>query len=600
MTARAASAAALGAIRDLWSREWPQALELWSRFTKLRDPLWCTTAAEEAREGLGKGIAMIRLADHVVVIGLQQVHELALEKLGSEILAHEIGHHVYCPANLVDHGRMLARARKALKYQEHHTAMVCNLYSDLLINNRLQRQKGLRMAEVYKTMGNQSTDPLWNIYLRIYEILWSLPRQTLCNLELDSRQEVDAQLGARVIRVFAKDWLKGVGRFAAICYPYLCADEGKEVGKILKPLFDTLNPSPGGNVNDIPDGLIDCDPDEAEGAVHPALDEEFSGVSSDAEGGDDTKKTAPQAASGNLPAGGQHREPFEFGEILKGLGFNIPAAELAKRFYRERAIPHLIPFPTKKCPESQEPLLEGLDTWDVGAPFENLDVFESAMRSPVIIPGVTTVERYFGTSPGSLPERQPIDLDLYVDCSGSMPNPQQATSYLTLAGAIISLSALRVGSQVKATLWSGKDDFLTTGKFGRDESAILGILTGYIGGWTAFPIHLLRETFQERTEKDRPVHVLIISDEGVDTLFNPDEKGNSGWNIARMALSKARGGGTMVLNLYRPQEQIPVLVRAAKEGWNIFRVTDWAQLVTFAREFSRQQYGEKGNDKRKS
>ena len=43
---------------------------------------------------------------------------------------------------------------------------------------------------------------------------------------------------------------------------------------------------------------------------------------------------------------------------------------------------------------------------------------------------------------------QPLDLDLYVDCSGSMPNPQVNVSYLTLAGAIVALSALRAGARV--------------------------------------------------------------------------------------------------------------------------------------------------------
>ena len=129
--------------------------------------------------------------------------------------------------------------------------------------------------------------------------------------------------------------------------------------------------------------------------------------------------------------------------------------------------------------------MEGMDTWDVGSPIEDIDWFETMMMSQQVIPGYTTVQRTYGTSSGSMPEKEAVDLDLYVDCSGSMPNPQWATSYLTLAGAIISLSALRVGSRVKATLWSGKHDFQTTGEFIRDEKEVLKILTGYIGRATA-------------------------------------------------------------------------------------------------------------------
>ena len=56
----------------------------------------------------------------------------------------------------------------------------------------------------------------------------------------------------------------------------------------------------------------------------------------------------------------------------------------------------------------------------------------------------------------------PVDLDLYVDSSGSMPDPQLATSYLALAGAIVALSALRAGASVQATLWSGTGQVTVT------------------------------------------------------------------------------------------------------------------------------------------
>ena len=48
---------------------------------------------------------------------------------------------------------------------------------------------------------------------------------------------------------------------------------------------------------------------------------------------------------------------------------------------------------------------------------------------------------------------------------------------------------------------------------------------------------------------ERPVHILVISDDGVSTMFDGDERGNSGWDVAATALERARGGGTFVLNL---------------------------------------------------
>jgi hypothetical protein len=575
-------------IQEQWKARWPDAIALWSKFTKLREPRWCFDEDEEAAENLSGSFAMIRLIDHAVVISISQIAANKLQNFPVEIMAHEIGHHVYCPADLTDQGRMLARMRRALPSKEHHAPLIANLYADLLINDRLQRSANLRMADVYKTLGSESQDKMWTFYMRIYEILWSLQKGTIAKGEITSSLELDAQLGARVIRVYAKDWLKGAGRFAALCLTYLLEDDGQKMQKIIKGWIDIRNAGAGS----IPDGLIDIDADEIEGAIHPALDDELAGI--DSYGGDaESKKEKPKITPVqiNPSSQGQMREPFEFGEILKGLGVNLSAHELAIRYYRERAIPHLVKFPSREMPESKEPLIEGLDVWDIGSSVDDVDWFESAVVSPHIIPGITTVQRIYGTTSGSIPEREPVDLDLYVDCSGSMPNPQYSTSFLTLAGAIIALSALRTGSKVKATLWSGKHDFQTTKEFIRNEHDILKILTGYIGGATAFPIHLLRDTFVNRTRQDRAVHVLVISDDGVDTMFYKDEKGNDGWDIARMVLEKGRAGGSLVLNLWREWQQTPVLVQAKNEGWDIHSVQTWEQLVEFARAFSRAKYG---------
>jgi hypothetical protein len=152
---------------------------------------------------------------------------------------------------------------------------------------------------------------------------------------------------------------------------------------------------------------------------------------------------------------------------------------------------------------------------------------------------------------------------------------------------------------VQATLWSGKNQFTSTPGFVRDETSILRVLTGYFGGGTAFPIHKLRDTFAARGETARPAHILIISDDGVTTMFDQDERGNSGWDVSAAALAQARGGGTMVLNLYQSWEQseTPPMsdIKRARDtqGWSVNRVASWEDLVAFARHFSRLRYGKK-------
>jgi len=561
----------------------------------------CLTERDALREGLTGSFAMIRLHDQSVVVSLPEVVACGVSRFPVEVLAHEIGHHVLAPATLTDHGRMLARMRWALPTVERHAPMVANLYTDILINDRLQRSAGLRLADVYRTLGTREGGGgvVWALYTRIYEILWSLPRGSLGGGRTDDRLEGDAWLGTRLVRSYARDWLDGSGRFAALLLPHLLEDE--KSAKLIEKLLDTRDAGAGGD----PAGLVDEDAGERAGAVHPAQDPALSGIDDDEA---EQKGVQPTEVSGRGGARGQAREPFQFGELLRAAGVVISDHDAAVKYYRERAAPNLIPFPTRRFPQSTDPLPEGLEPWDVGDALDAADWLQSVLQSPHIVPGMTTVQRVWGTAEGGEPARVPLDLDLYVDSSASMPNPQQFTSYPALAGAILCLSALRAGARVQATLWSGKNQCTTTRGFVRDSTDVLNVLTGYFGGGTQFPIHVLRQTYATRDAAARAVHILVISDDGVSTMFDYDERGGSGWDIARLALEGARGGGSLVLNVPddwekrsddRSRNKYPggnwdVAVRRARDelGWHVHTVSSLAGLVEIARAFSRTRYGD--------
>src|SRR5262245_38470124 len=95
---------------------------------------------------------MIRLLDQRVVVDLETVHRLSLDDYGVEILAHEVGHHVYAPGNATDQFRLIGRIRRALPTLERFAPLVANLYTDLYINDRLQRHANLRIADVYRAL----------------------------------------------------------------------------------------------------------------------------------------------------------------------------------------------------------------------------------------------------------------------------------------------------------------------------------------------------------------------------------------------------------------------------------------------------------------
>ena len=90
------------------------------------------------------------------------------------------------------------------------------------------------MAAVYGALNAQSMNKAervsatWALYMRIYEILWSILKGHLGGGS-GGRLEGDAQLGARLIRSYSREWLDGSGRFAALLLPYLLEDDGISV-----------------------------------------------------------------------------------------------------------------------------------------------------------------------------------------------------------------------------------------------------------------------------------------------------------------------------------------------------------------------------------
>ena len=79
---------------------------------------------------------------------------------------------------------------------------------------------------------------------------------------------------------------------------------------------------------------------------------------------------------------------------------------------------------------------------------------------------------------------------------------------------------------------------------------------------------------------------------------SPDERGVSGFEVCRTALARARGGGTLVLQLdpqwdartVKAGHPFHTLKQARSEGWQVSAVNTLADLMQFALAFVRQNY----------
>ena len=561
-----------------WMGSWQSALNRWGRYIKLKEPRFIIDSASDKQSGTP--LAYIDLQAKQVVVGCSAVERWALQDYAEEIFAHEIGHHVYAPGDLNEAARCMARMRRALREYAAEAGIILNMYTDLMINHRL-KTRGLRIDAIYRAMKGGPTDPLWDLYMRTYELLWGLPAGNLGTDNISEEMEADAAVAAQLIRSFANEVVRGSGMFASICYYYLQKSGSAKSRDQMEPWADSEGQFPDGM---LPDGLTAMDAGEDEECIYPEFDETGKWV---------PPSQPSEESAGN--SGGQTRLPNEYHAILESMGIRISPEEAAIRYYTERARPHLIPFPVAETIESEEPLLEGYEIWQPGHPVERINWFQSLLRSTEVIPGYTTVQNRYGRSEGQDRGVIPVDLDLYVDCSGSMPNPAVSVSYPALAGAIIALSALRTGSRVQATLWSGPGQYSITDGFVRDQKKILGVLVGYFGGGTAFPLQILRKTYLEDKPPKRKVHILVISDDGVDTILQNDELGNSGADIAARSLDIAGGGGTFALQLYSDWQSNPRLKQTADMGFKIHSVNSADELTAFARRFVIENYAREGD-----
>ncbi|MGM7423307.1 hypothetical protein [Cellulosimicrobium sp. ES-005] len=615
----------LGALRQRWQAAWPEALAAWGRFTRLGAPTLHGPGTVPEGVGSFAWFSTTRVSVHV---DLAEVVALGIEDHAVAVLAHEVGHHVLSPGDLTTSALLVARTRAGLVDQDQLAPLTANLWSDLLINDRLQRRAGIDLAGLWRALG-PGTSTVMQTVLRADEILWGLPRGNLTASDVPVAER-EATLVARLVRAYADDPVGGAAGFAALLRTLLAAEAGSpataqdprrqarpERGdrearrRHLQRRRSTLPQVVCGQdevAGAVPGGLA-TDPRAVEPVRHPALDPRVVGdlgLGAEEDPVTDAAHHAPGTdGEGAHDATGQALAPADYDATLRLLGLTTDAAASARRWYRERAAPLLVPFPVREHVRATEPLLGAHEQWDVGDELGDVDWTGTLLRSPVVVPGFTTVRRSVDEDAGDEPDRVPVDLDLYLDSSGSMPDPTRRVAPIALAGAVLALSALRAGARVQATTWSGPQQVAGTDGFVRDEDRVLDAVVAHFGGSTSFPVPLLERTHLgdpvtgAPPTRTRPCHVAVISDDGVVSMF--DDVVRLRWGArpdtelvaphegtAARAVAAAGGGGTLVLDVSAKGAET---VRDYAVGYRVHAVQTQDDLVAFARAFARELWG---------
>lgn len=537
-----------GASRVAWTR----ALQLWG--VRMHDA--------ELRPGAGaqRGAPAWFTFPPAIVVDTAMVDDLGGAHELESVFAHEIGHHVLAPSTRLDALKIRHQLGRALMasgapvIRESDLGLLSNLWTDLLVNARvavLQRRRDgegepgiVRLSRALYQRSYATTDRLWWVYLRTYELVWNLPAATLCApqpppprparatkspadvpldeiperrrqheeklraarqeaariaAELDSvittRPELDADLLAGLVRTFAVDPVGGSLRFGVLAAPYLV-----EAGRADGPALEAV---PGGCAAD----------DEAatpEELGRVLADRRLSGAMPDRSG-----QASGRSVGGD---GGEAGQRLDLARTLE-LYATADADAVIAAWYRTEAGPWVRPY-TQSRPARPAPELPGpLEAWELGDDLAEIDWSATLQASAHIVPGVTT-KRRSQLDDEPLPVDAAIELDLYVDSSGSMLHPGQG-SPAVLAGTILTLSVLRGGGRVRVTSFSGPGMVAGGEGFMRDPTRLVGDLAWFFGDSTSFPLDLLERRYRPLPPPADDVrrHLVVLSDDGLESMF---------------------------------------------------------------------------------
>ena len=488
------------AERDELMRElhrcWPGAQAHWSRFLLLREP---------GEDSCQPSVAQIDLRSRQVTVNAAMILKNDLGDTIEAILAHEVGHHVRFPATMQTQARLRLLERTLVPFDDYS---LINLFTDLMINERLGERLREPIVKVYRSFTAEPAfhsearwkhDPAFLFYLGVYEELWGLEPGALMGSAAAAFGEIfpgyraDARMLAENLFALGPNLYTQFLYFLSVMVRYLAPP-------------DQDQPQAG---HSLQCGRGEPTPGEWAEAVTPSAGE-------------------LEAIGRALKAGWfetDQAERLEQGtsaeDRIAGLpGFGTRAAtlvpEIMAAYYRQQAEHHLLrPPPQRRLGELQVPTT--LEEWELGDPLRDIDWVATFLLRGRELGGALPVKRVKVAEEEGLeaPLWQPRT-EIYLDVSGSMPNPCFAINAMTLAAQILSTGTTRAGGWVRALLYSGAP--LAFWEWTRSETEMSRFLMHYVGGGTDFPFGILDASVKE-CAGDQPIRV-IITDRDFDRNFD--------------------------------------------------------------------------------
>jgi hypothetical protein len=416
------------------------------------------------------------------------------------ICLHEVSHYQIIPYDGLMHAKLLRAAM--VHVNQNYAPIIVNLFADLIIDTKLYKKYPSLISWEIKTTYDyvKSKGKMSNFskfLFRAYEKMWNIDL-----LNDDTLKEMDF-LTDKVSKVILKDfedesfWEKKTSLIAR-SLKNLIEDTFAVIGKgVICDKGNEKRRSPGGAFIEVPQDVLEVMDNPLESKNTDKLEE----------GHEDELREKAEEFAKDVPFS-------EFGGPARQAGILLDGYPLAT-WYRGLA-KNLIEIKIfEEKPGGQIPVYP--EVWRIGDPIEDLDVVQTLLNSPVIIPNITTRKWGYKEGPGHLVEKEIPDLLIVLDSSGSMRwnytsrlERGRGPYHTALIAAFAALHfAASKGVKFSVINFSNVADICNwTSDYKKAERVLLR----YQGGGTLLP---LKQIAQQCDKAEKKSLIFIITDFGI-------------------------------------------------------------------------------------
>ncbi len=449
------------------------------------------------------------------------------------ITLHEISHYQIIPYDGYINAKLL---KAAMRYVNQYFApIIVNIFADLVIDRMLFLKHpdlvSWELKETYKHIKNKNTlSEFSNLLFSLYEKVLDI------TIFEEKPSNIDNYLVSQISKTILKDfydetqWEQKVQKIAYYLINMI-KDTFTLIGIGVKCKEGTSKrkaPGKGDHYIKIPDDILELMDNPLENKNTDKLEKD----------NDDTLRQKSEEFA-------KDTDYSEFGAPAGQAGILIDANPLAA-WYRGKAKDLIQIKIFEKKPGGEVPIYP--EVWRIGDPIEELDIVQTLISSPIVVPNITTRKWKYQLGEGHLEEQQIPDLLIVLDSSGSMGWNYLAASedsrgpyHTALIAAFASLHfAAKKGVKFSIINFSDKADVC---QWTYDYETAEKILLRYQGGGTQLPIKAIKQQCEKAEKKTL---VFIITDFGI---YN--------WGGAKKIMMELSEKGHKIVGFFIGSNKIP-------------------------------------------